>query len=242
MQVSFINYSMIRQLNSSAVPTVSLLDVVRPNISITPDMVHGIVSVTYLQPNESLGMVFMSRSAFAEFGGVVARYYGGNLTGSTSLFFVDVNNSGNITRGWLALVPSDNMVAFAVGFSAAKQVIVSSLDASNGTIANALQRTDLRQALYIVDGITGHVSLGIQNFPGVVRTGEMTTIAVDDVSNTTQVSYVVKFQDSNTAVSQLSYMKSVYGSARVYSQYDQYLKGIEYQPFSQLEGAARLVG
>jgi hypothetical protein len=116
------------------------------------------------------------------------------------------------------------------------------LDASNGTIPNILQNTAVRQVLYIVNGTEDHLSFSIQNFPGVVQTGTMTGISVDSAGGPVHVSYVVGFHDSATAESQEDYMKSSYLSATAFSQYDQYLKAVENQPFSQLQFAVRLVG
>jgi len=240
--VSVINYSLIRQLNSSAVPAVTLLQLVSPAASVTPDMVNALVSVTYQTPNATVDFIYLTKPSFGQFAVPVAQAFSQNL-GSKSMLVYAVNRVGNgSSAGWLALIPSDNIVAFANGGSSAKTAISLSLEASNGTISNILQTTDVKQGAYIVNGTENHLSFAIQNFPGLVRTGNMTIISVDAVANSIDVSYVVKFPDSATANSQVDYMRTSYLSASSFSQYDQYLEATEHRPFSQMQFAVRLVG
>jgi hypothetical protein len=240
LQVSFYNYSLIRQLNSSTLPQGTALVLVRPNASFSEDSIRALVTVEYALPNESIDVAFLDRSAFQSFSALVS----GNSSAGTqpSLHFVQISQSGRITAGWLALVPTGGVVEFGTGFSAAQQAINSSLQASNGTINSILQSPDVTQMFYIAGGPDGHVSVGIQNFPGVVRTGQMTLIAVDAVGGQVHVSYVVKFQDDSTARSQLDYMKSSYLSAQTFTEHDQFLQAVETDPFSSLQGDMRLVG
>jgi hypothetical protein len=240
--VSTINYSLIRQLNSSAVPAVNLLQLSTPPASITPNMVNSVVSVTYQTPNATVDVIYLTKTSFGQFAPDVARAYSQSL-GNKPLFVYAANRIGNSsTLGWLALIPSDSIVAFAVGGPAARTALNLSLEASNSTIPNILQSTDVQQSVYIVNGTENHLSFAIQKFPGVVQTGYMTTISVDDVANSIHVSYVVKFQDSAAAKSQVDYMRTSYLSATSFAQYDQYLKATEYRPFSQMQFAVRLVG
>lgn len=242
LQVSYYNYSLVRQLNSSVLPIGSALHLVRPNATLSEDGVETLVTIGFSQPNESVDIAFLSSSAFNSFSGLITNYFGGGHSSTPAEYYVETSQAAGITTGWLALVPADNVVEFAAGSSAAKQVISYSLQAANGTIDSVLQDASVRQMLYIAGGVSGHISLGIQNFPGVVRTGQMTLIAVDKVNGQIQISYVVMFHDAATAQSQVSYMETSYLLAHAFNEYGQYLQAMEYQPLSQLEGAMRLVG
>jgi hypothetical protein len=242
LEVSAINYSLIRQLNSSAVPQDVPLKLVNPNESITPDMVRATLAITFQTPNATVALVYLTRPSFQQFAAPVAEDNSRVLGTKPSLYYTLANVGNKSARGWLALIPSDDLVAFAIGSSPALSAINLSLEASNGTIPNILQSTAVRQILYIVNGTQNHLSFSIQNFPGLVQTGTMTGISVDSVGSSIRVSYVVAFRDSSTAKSQEDYMRSSYLSASVFSEYDQYLKALVYRPFSQMQFAVRLVG
>lgn len=242
VQLSIINYTMIRQLNASAVPTTNLLDLIKPNISVTPDMVKAEENIQFQAPNATVSLVFLTSSAFSQFAAPVADAYGLSLTGKPLTFISDVSISGLDYTGWMALVPGDHVVAFANGDNLGIGALNESLEAANGTLANVLQRTDVRQSLYVVNASGPLLSLGIQNYAGLVQSGNMTMISVTDVAGTIHVTYVVKFVSSEVAKAQTSYMKSAYLSATTFAQYDQYLEATQYQPFSDMSGAVRFVG
>lgn len=237
-----INYSLIRQLNSSAVPADEPLELVSPNESITPDMVRATLSITFQTPNATVAMIYLTKSSFGQFATSVTETHGQEPSSKPSLYYTNAMVGNQSAYGWLALIPSDNIVAFAVGSSPARTVVNLALEASNGTVPNILQNTTVRQILYIVNGTENHLSFSIQDFPGVVETGSMTGISVDCVGNSIHISYVVEFNDSSTAKSQVDYMKTSYQTASVFNEYDQYLEALEYRPFSQMQFAVRLVG
>jgi hypothetical protein len=242
LEVSMINYSLIRALNSSAVPADEPLELVSPNESITPDMVRATLTITFQTPNATVAMIYLTKSSFGQFALSVVEAHGQEPGTKPSLYYTMAKVGNQSASGWLALIPSDNIVAFAIGSSPARTGVNLALEASNGTVPNILQNTTVRQILYIVNGTENHLSFSIQNFPGVVQTGSMTGISVDCVGSSIHISYVVEFNDSSTAKSQVDYMKTSYQSASVFNEYDQYLEALEYRPFSQMQFAVRLVG
>lgn len=242
LSVSVINYTLIRQLNSSAVPRDNLLELVTPRENLTSNMVNALVSVTYSTPNATASIIYMPKSAFQQFATPIEEAYTHYLNGKPA-FYYSASQEGNQSQsGWLVLVPSDSIVAFAFGSSPAEQAINLCLEAANGTTANILHQTNIQQVLYILNGTENHLSFQIQNFPGLVSTGNMTALSVDDVGASIHVSYVVEFQNATLAKSQEVYMRDSYLSAASFAQYEQYLKALEYQPFSQMQFAVRLAG
>lgn len=233
---------MVRQLNASALPTTNLLDLIKPNISVTADMVRAEESMQFQAPNATVSLVFLTNSAFSQFAGPVAEANGQSLTGKTTMFISDVSINSLDYTGWMALIPSDHAVAFANGDNLGIDALNQSLETANGTLANVLQRTDVRQALYVINATGALLSFGIQNFAGLVQSGNMTTISVTDVGGTIHVTNVVKFASTEVAKAQIGYMKSAYLSATSFAQYDQFLEATQYQPFSDMAGAVRLVG
>ena len=242
LTVSVINYSSIRSLNASAVPSDNLLELTSPRENLTAGMVNALVSVSFTTPNATASLIYMPSAAFTQFAAPVVANSGKSFSSSPSFYYTSTKEGNKSQFGWLALVPQDNIVAFAFGASPAQQAINLCLEAANGTAANIMTRTDIHQILYILNGSENHVSLQVQNFPGVVATGKLTVVSVDDVGSSVHVSYVVAFQDATTAQSQEGYMRGSYLSATSFGQYDQYLRATEYEPFSQLQFAVRLVG
>jgi len=242
LSVSMINYTLIRNLNSSAAPSENLLQLIRPRENITAAMVNSLVSVDYTTPNATASMIYVSTASFAKIAVPLEQAYSQTLSSKPAFFYTSAKE-GNISQsGWLALVPSDNIVAFSFGASPARQAINLCLEAANGTTSNLLQRSDIKQVFYILNGTENHLSLSVQDFSGLVATGNLTALSVDNVGTSIHVSHVVEFKDAETAKSQEGYMRDSYLSATVFDQYDRYLTALELRPFSQLQFAVRLVG
>lgn len=242
VQFSMINYSLIRQLNASALPSTNLLDVIKPNISVTPDMVRAEESIQFSTPNATVSLVFLTSSAFPQFAAPVAEANAQTLSDENLMFISDVSINSLDYVGWMALIPGDHAVAFANGDKLGIDALNQALETANGTLPNLLQRIDVRQSLYVTNSTGGLLSIGIQNFAGLVQSGNMTTISVSDVGGTIRITNVVKFASSDFAKAQIGYMKSAYLSANSFAQYDQFLEAIQYQPFTDMSGAVRIVG
>jgi hypothetical protein len=242
LSVSVINYSLVRQLNSSAVPSDNLLDLLNPTENITAAMVNGLVIVSFSTPNATASIIYLTKASFLQIATPLEQTYSQYLTGKPAFYYASAKVGNQSQNGWLVLVPSNNIVAFAFGTSHAKQAINLCLEAANGTTSDLLQTTNIRQVLYILNGTENHLSFSIQKFPGLVSTGNLTALSVDYSGSSIHVSYVVGFRDASTAKSQESYMRDSYLSATTFAQYDQYLMALEYEPFSQLQFAIRLVG
>jgi len=242
LTVSVVNYTMIRHLNSSAVPADDLLDLTNPRENLTSAMVNALVVASFSTPNGTASVIYLTAQGFSQFAGPLEKAYS-QVLGSKPEFYYTSAQEGNASQaGWLALVPSGNIVAFAFGASPAREAIDLCLEAANGTATSILQRSDIRQVLYILNGTQNHLSFSVQDFPGLVSTGNLTALSVDDAGTTIHVSYVVEFKDSATAKSQEGYMRDNYLTAVSFTQYDRFLEALESQPFAQLQYAVRLVG
>jgi hypothetical protein len=239
---SFQNLTMIRTANSSIPRNAKILDIVTPRVQLNNSEVNSFLSVVLSRPNATADIAFVGSKPFAELAGIASQAVPGSVIGNAKLYFVtDILTNKSVASGWMAIIPDDKAIAFSSGQITGKDAISEVLGVRNGSIPSILSRVDIRQMLYIVGGVGGHFSLGIQNFPGVVRSGQMTLISVDSVSPGIAIKYVVGFSDSSAAISQYGAVKSAYLGARTFRVYDSYVLAVDDEPLSALEGAVRLV-
>lgn len=243
LQVSFENLTRIREFNSSIPPINNVLQIVSPSISITTQDISAIESVVLSNPNVTLDILFIKRDRFAsilqEFkkeGQFPVKIW------DATLYYVTRELSTGRELGWLGVIPLDSAIAFSSGSYDAKKAISISLAVANKTIDSIISREEVKEMLYTVGGADNHLAIGIQNFAGVVRTSEMTITAVDIIKGNVRISYIVHFRNQEYAYSQISYVKSVYLSARIFKLYGSNILAIEEQPLSKLEASVRLVG
>jgi hypothetical protein len=219
-----------------------LFQIISPKLELKNSEIKSVISIVFASPNVTLDIAFVGQTTFDRFSRTLAEQ--GELpvnVGDSTLYEVRVNPGPNIQLGWLAVIPRDHAIAFSAGTGSARTAITESLSVLNGGSPSILTRKDVNQMLYTVGGAAGHLGIQVQNFPGVVRTGEMTLVSVDATGGSAQVSYVVKFADSQTASSQYGAMKSAFLSSHQFTIYGNYVKAVEYQPISAVEGAVRLV-
>lgn len=243
LSVSFENLTMLHAINSSLPPEKVILHVISPEILLNNSEVRAIASITLVSPNATVDVAFVRKPTFERFSQLLAK--GGQSPtnfGDSTLYEVQVNPGTNAQPGWVAVVPRDNAIAFSAGTADARSAIIELLNVLYGDSPSILSRADVTRMLYTVGGGGGHLGIQVQNFPGVVRTGEATLVSVDSVGGSVQVSYVVEFVDSKTAMAQYGAVKSAYLSSRQFTIYDNFVKAVEYQPISAVEGAIRLVG
>ncbi len=245
LQMSFQNFSMIRAANSSLPPKNIILQVGYPKATVNNTQVDYFLSVV-LQGNglnNSIDFAFMKPADYLTLSASVQSTARTNYTeGSAKLYYVLDSVPSPPVYGWMALIPGDSAVAFSAGQGTAKTAITRCLAAATGSSVSIASRLDIRQMLYIVGGATNHYALGIQNFTGVVRTGQITLISIDNASNGIAISYIVGFHDSATAVAQVPAFERAYPGASNVRVLDSYVAGTEHQPISELEGASRFVG
>ncbi len=243
VSVSFENLTMLHAINSSLPPEKVILQVISPEILLKNSEVKAIASITLVSPNATVDVAFVGKATFERFSQILAK--GGEFPanfGDSTLYEVRVNPGPNIQLGWIAVIPRDNAIAFSPGAGGAKSALTESLSVVYGISPSILSRKDVTQMLYTAGGSGGHLGIQVQNFPGVVRTGEATLVSVDAVGGSAQITYVVEFPNPETASAQFGAVKSAYLSSHQFTIYDNFVKAVEYQPISAVEAAIRLVG
>ncbi len=211
-------------------------------MSINSSEVDSITNVLFQTPNSSLDIIFLTRGAFE----TVSNSFGtkGEIPtqqGNHTVYFARWAMGKTFGIGWVTLFPRESILEFAQGSSSAKQAIIKSIDVADGSGASILSRLDVSQTLWIGNG-TRHIAIGIQNFPGVVRTGLMTVIFIDRKGEGLQASYVVKFSDPQIAATHASDVASSYLSAKQLILYDSFVVAVESEPLANLQASIRLVG
>ena len=238
----FENYSKIREQNSSYPLYGKLLDLVEPRISLNGSDISYFLTIVFETPNKTLDIAFVQKPTFQLFSDTLSKESSFSAKeGDSDLYFVRNRVQQGFEVGWLALIPNDFAVAYARGTSDARSAISVSLSVLNGTRSSVITRTDVDQMLYILNGPDGHLAVGFQNFPGVVRSGEMTFLAVDALGQSAQVLSVVKFSGPDVALSQYGSVKSAYLSATKFTVYDSYVLAVETGPISKITQFVRLV-
>jgi hypothetical protein len=241
--VGFKDFIALRSVNSSLPPNEVLIDMVTPRATLNSEEVNYILTVVLQIPNATVDIAFVKPSSFTKFEQLFAKegQFPVNV-GDSTLYSVRYRFRNTLELGWTAIIPDDKAIAFARGTASAKEAITESLRVLQGDLPSILSREDINQMLYIAGDSANHLGLQIQNFPGVVRTGEMTLIAIDAIGGSVQISYVIKFSNPEIALSQYQTVKSAHLSARQFAIFDSYVEAIEYQSISSVEEAIKLVG
>jgi len=243
VQFGFQNFTKIRLLNSSFPFQNRILQLVKPPESISTPDVDYFLTIVFGQPNITVDIAFLNPQSYLDFQAPLQSQVGsGEQVSSGTLYAVAVTASGRQSLGWLALLPTDGAVAFAAGTNDAKQAVLLSLQsAADPSSLSVLSRTDFRQSLYIVGGMSDHLALGLTNFPGIVRSGLSTLTSVDSAGLYLFVKYVVAFANSSAAMSHYSEVRQGYLGAQSLVVYDSYVLAKEQDPLSMLGPDYRLV-
>jgi hypothetical protein len=235
------NYTAIRQYNSSYPQQYSvLLDILDLNIKLRPAAINSALTVSFASPNESIAFAFVDKAAWNNFTDALSGFNSTAVrVGSDSMYYVQDDEDGNIQLGWLAMLPADRGIAFAVGNSDAEQALQMCLTLKP---ADALiTQLNVRQMLYVANGTSGHLALGIQHFPGVLPSANNTLTVVDYKGSQVVVNRVLEFNSTNVAVAQYNDVKQSYLDAHSFEVYSSYVLATQYDPPSGLTGAVRLV-
>ena len=237
----FENYTAIREYNSSYPTQYStLLDILDLKVSLKSTAINAALTVSFSAPNESIAFAFVNSAAFSNFTDAFANAnFAATTVGEDSMYYVRNDLNGQIQFGWLALIPADQGIAFAIGNTDAKTAIQNCLQV---TPANALiSRLNVRQMLYVANGTANHLAIGIQGFPGVIPSANNTMTVVDATGTQVVVSRILEFGSTSTAVSEYSSVKQDYLNSRQFQVYDSYVQATEYEALSDVTGAVRLV-
>lgn len=242
LQVTLDNVSAIRLVNNSFVNNQVFLNLDEPKLSMNSTDVNLRLSIAFSQPNASVNIVLLNPLAFKKATLAFESTTSPSSRNANFTLYTVIDRTEKTPTGyWITTLPKDYALAYSAGALPALQVLDNIIGVYNGTAPSILARQDIDRMLYTVDG-PSHLALGIQNFAGVVRTGQVTLIAVDTARQSAYISYVVKFSDSDQASSQVGRVKSVYLSAHQFVVYDELVKAVEIQPVSNLRVAIGLAG
>ena len=234
--LSLVNYTMITSTNSSLPPPGELVRLSSPPLSINQSDIRFLLEVTLATPNATIDVVFLKPSSFTTLTNTFDSRGGApSMVSGSAVYPIRTSVNGQSQDGWMAVLTKDGAVDFGLGAQLGKDAVVKSLDVANGHVDSILSRPDLSQLFYIVGGATNHYALDIQNFAGVVRTGQLTLTSVDLAANQVQVSNVVEFSDPGKASSEVQTVRNAYLSAHQFVVYDSYVKAIELHPLGSLQ-------
>lgn len=241
-QAAFQNYSLAREVNPSAPPENTILQLVTPVVNLTTDQIGAIVSVTLSKPNQTIDVAFLSTPAYGHISSVLlnSQTYNSSV-GPCPTFLVGDNVNNTLEVGWLGLVAQDHAIAFALGSGQAQDGLKAVLNAALGNSPSFLSEAKVSQIAYIANG-TSSLAVGFENFPGVVRSGNLTATFVRLDGGTIVVSNVVGFNSSVTPSSQYKYTKQTYNTFTAFKVYDRYILAQANWSVSRLEESLRLVG
>ena len=76
----------------------------------------------------------------------------------------------------------------------------------------------------------------------MVRTGLGTLISVDSKDQSIEITYIIRFNGTATAASQVKTVKADFLAAHQFAIYDELVKAVEVHPLSGLRNAVALVG
>jgi len=248
VQFGFQNFTKIRDLNSSYPFQNTLLQVVKPAENITTNDVNYFLTIVFAQPNVTLDITFLNANAYLSFQEPLVQESGfGTQVGNDTLYNLAVssagtNSSSGFILGWLALFPQDHAVGFAAGTSSAEQAVELSINSTaNPATQSILSRTDITQSFYVAGGVANQVALGAENFPGVVRSGEMTVTSVNSSGPYLFVNNVVTFANASAAMAHYSDVTHAYLSSHKFVVYGSLVLAQEQDDLSSLGSDYRLV-
>ncbi|MDG6909930.1 MAG: hypothetical protein JRN08_06140 [Nitrososphaerota archaeon] len=242
------NYTAIREYNASY-PTqyTVLLDILDVNLKLRPAAIDSVVTVSFAQPNESIAFAFVNQAAFNNFTSAFSGLsYTAVQAGNSTMYYVRDYSYGQTQYGWLALIPADRGIAFAVGGADAKQALLMTLTLKpSDAMINTM---NVRQMLYVANGTAGHLALGIQNFAGVLPLANRTLTVIDSNGSQMEIRRVLEFNSTNTAVAQYGNVKQGYLNAHAFTvfgsalpRYSSFVLATQFEAMSDLSGAVRLV-
>jgi len=242
LQVSLDNLSAIRALNKSVLANTRFLNILDPQVGLTTGEMNVRITIALSQPNSTVNVALLRSDGYLTIADAFTSFaQPPTMIGNLSAYSVADNATGRKIGYWLTLVPNRGALIFSQGALEALSGIRRIVGVMNGAVDSILSNADVARMLYVVNG-TNHLAMGIQNFPGVVRTGLGTLISVDSKGQSIEITYVIRFNGTATATSQVKTVKADFLAARQFAIYDELVKAVEVQPLSGLRNAIALVG
>jgi hypothetical protein len=247
LQASFDNLTAIRAVNESVISTQQFFELDQPRVSVNTSSIGWRLTVGLTTPNATVNVATLDPASFDALSSSLTAAGNSNAVptqkaGNLTLYAAAGKLSGEVQAYWLTVIPGERALVYSPGANDALQAVEKVVNVYFGKAASILDQTQVDRMLYAVNGTRGHLALGIQNFPGSVRSGQATVIAVDASPTSALIDYVVRFADADSAQSQVSAVKATYISAHQFFIYDELVKAVEVQPVSQLKVAVGLVG
>lgn len=241
-QAAFQNYTQSRGVNASIPPDNVIVQLVEPVMNISTRQIDALLSVTLSHPNQTIDIAFLAPSAYSQLSQALRSDAHNSSVGSYSIYLVAEDVNGALDVGWLGMVAGDHVAALALGGGQAQAGVTAVLKSVQGESPSILSSLQAAQAAFIASSTSNPLAVGFENFPGVVRTGNLTGTFVSLQGGGISVSNVVGFNSTHTALSQYSYAKQVYNTYHEFTVYDSYIDAHATWSTSQLKQALRLVG
>jgi len=242
LQVSLDNLSAIRALNKSALANTRFLNILDPQVGLSTAEMNVRISIALAQPNSTVNVALLRSEGYLRIADALRSFtQPPTMVGNLSAYSVADNATGRKLASWLTLVPNRGALIFSQGALEALGGIRRIVGVMNGTVNSILSNIEVARMLYVVNG-TNHLALGIQNFPGVVRTGLGTLISVDSKDQSIEITYVIRFNGTPTAASQVKTVKADFQAAHQFAIHDELVKAVEMHPLTGLSNAVAQVG
>jgi hypothetical protein len=237
----FENYTLIHEYNSTYPRFDTFLYFPDAGAGVKVADMGAVLTMVLANPNETVDMAFMNPTGFSAFASNFSIGGPGVMDGDNSLYYARRYLNGTYTYGWLAIIPQDRAIAFAIGDAEAKSAIQVCLSVQQGHTESIISTLQMRQILYIAGGTGGHLSIGLQNFQGVVTGAPSTATVVDAVGSQVEMRRIVQFNSTGEALSGVADVKHNFLSASTVVDYQSFVLETEYHPISQLVTYVRFV-
>ena len=243
LEASFDNLTLVRQVNSSLFYNNLLLSLENPNVTITSSTVTARLTVAFDDPNATVTALFLTQTMFSDAQALFEGSGSPSQAYSSYTLYTVKDTTGKTPVGdWVTLVPANRSILYSQGALDANQALKKVLDTVDGHAKSILEAKDIARMVYAANGTVGHAAFGIQNFTGAVGTGLKTVIAVDARGGNVSINYVVRFNGTEFAQTQITQIKSVYLGAQTFAIYDENVRATEKAPYSYLRTAIGIVG
>ncbi len=237
----FENYTAIRHYNSSYPTQYStLLNIVDLNVKLKAPAINYAMTISFASPNVSASFVFVNQQAFQNFTTAFEQAAPEAVpVGNATMYYVRNANQGGIQFGWIALMPADRGIAFAVGNLDAKTALQRCLELTSSD--SLVSHVNIRQMLYIANGTSDPLAIGVQGFAGVRPAANRTMTVVGVSGSQVVIKRVLQFNSTSTAVADYNLVKQAYLASHQFFVFDSYVQANQYEPLSGITGAVRLV-
>jgi hypothetical protein len=243
LQVSYNDFTAIRNINATALPSGNYLQFKDPKMNLSTSSIEQRISIVLSTPNATIDVTILDPSEFLR----AQSAFQSSLTPSTQIKGVPIYrtteySTGSAVQTWTALLSESNSFVVSAGDSEALQAMSAVISVYDNSTQSLFGSQDIQRMLYVANGTTGHLGFAIQNFAGAVTSGQATLVTVDTNGSRILINHIVRFSNSTSANSQIGYFQKVYIGSSKYESYDEILLAAQSQPLSSIGEAITLVG